>query len=74
MFFSLQKYLKILSREDLEEIIIETANLGRDSLDYVKEVLTASKNDTQQPLNNSYGSPEWCNCAHCQEMEDHNGN
>ena len=33
-----------LSREDLE-IIIETTNQGRRSVDYMKVVLTAVKND-----------------------------
>ena len=60
--------MKSLSREDLEEIIIET-NQGRGSLDYIKDVLTAAKNDIQQPSNDPDGSLEWCKCAHCQEME-----
>ena len=34
-----------LSREDLEIIIIETTNQGRRSVDYMKVVLTAVKND-----------------------------
>ena len=61
--------MKSLSREDLEEIIIETTNQGRSSLDYVKDVLTVAKNDIRQPSNNPDGSPEWCKCAHWQEME-----
>ena len=61
--------MKSLSREDLEEIIIETTNQGRSSLDYVKDVLTAAKNDIRQPSNNPDGSPEWCKCAHSQKLE-----
>ena len=61
--------MKSLCREDLEEIIIETTNQGRGSLDHVKDALTAAKNEIRQPSNGPDGSPEWCKCAHCQEME-----
>ena len=61
--------MKSLSREDLEEIIIETTNHGRAGLDYVKDLLTATKNDIRQLPKGPDGSPEWYKCAHCQEME-----
>ena len=61
--------MKSLSREDLEEIIIGTTNSGRAGLDYVKDALTAAKNDIRQLSNGPDGSPEWCKYAHCQEME-----
>ena len=31
--------------------------------------MTAAKNDIWQPSNGPDGTPEWCKCAHCQEME-----
>ena len=61
--------MKSLSREILEEIIIETTNQGRGGLDYVKDALAAAKNDIRQPSNGPDGSPEWCKCAYCPETE-----